>query len=82
LPAPLTFFTGGFHFSPDPRDLDVFFKVIQFPEKILAFYGALSNFEYTILLTDTTTGRTIEFRNPAGGFCGGFVNNVLSSNLQ
>lgn len=71
-------FVAGFHFSTDPRNLEVVFKVNQYPDRILVFYASLANLEYTLHLTDTTTGRTTEFFNPEGSYCGGFVNNLLA----
>jgi hypothetical protein len=32
------------------------------------FYGALSNVEYTLTVTDTTTGAVRTYRNPVGNF--------------
>jgi len=34
-------------------------------------WGSLSNFEYSIRVTDTATGAVRTFENPAGRFCGG-----------
>lgn len=70
--------TGGFHFSPDARDLEILFKLNQFPDRILVFTGSLSVFDYTLDLTDETTGRTTRFHNPAGTFCGAFINDLLA----
>jgi len=70
--------TGAFHFSPDPRDIEVFLKVNQFPDRILVFGGSLSVFDYRLRLTDVTTGRTTEFHNPANQFCGSFINDLLA----
>jgi len=75
---PTTDLSGSFYFLNDPRNLEVLFKMNQFPDRFLVFYGTVSVLDYTILLTDTTTGRTTEFHNPAGTFCGGFVNNLLA----
>jgi hypothetical protein len=32
------------------------------------YYGALSNVEYTLRVTDTTTGEVRTYQNPAGAF--------------
>jgi hypothetical protein len=32
------------------------------------FYGALSNVDYTLTVTDTTTGTVKTYHNPAGQF--------------
>ena len=34
------------------------------------FYGALSDVEYTITVTDTTTGLSVPYHNPPGEICG------------
>ena len=71
-------FAAGFHFSADPRNLELILKVNQYPDRFLVFYASLANLEYTIRLTDTLTGRTTEFFNPEGNYCGGFVNDLLA----
>lgn len=71
-------FAGIFHFTADPRALEILFKIYRFPDRFLVFYGTVSIFDYTILLTDETTGRTTEFHNPAGTYCGGFINDLLA----
>lgn len=78
ITRPLNDLAGAFHFSPDPRNLEIFFKMNEFPDRFLVFFGSLSVFDYTLHLTDTETGRTIEFRNPTGRYCGGFVNDLLA----
>ncbi len=35
------------------------------------FYGALSDVEYTITVTDTETGESRSYYNPPGEICGG-----------
>ncbi len=77
-PLPMGGLAGGFHFYNDPRDLEILFKIYEFPDRILVFYGTLSIFGYTIQMTDETTGRTTEFSNPEGTFCGGFINDLLA----
>ena len=75
---PMNDFAGIFHFTTDPRNLEILFKIYQFPDRFLVFYGTVSIFDYTIQLTDETTGRTTEFHNPSGTYCGGFINNLLA----
>ena len=36
--------------------------------KFWVFYGALSNVEYTLRVTDTATGKVKTYTNPAGRF--------------
>ena len=61
--------TGAFLFD-DPANLEILIKTLEFPDKILVIYGSLSNFEYTIHVTDTSNGRSKNYFNPAGTFCG------------
>jgi hypothetical protein len=62
--------TGAFSFG-DPANVELLVKTLQFPTSVLVIYGSLSNFEYTIRITDTLTGQTKTYSNPAGRFCGG-----------
>jgi ELWxxDGT repeat protein len=65
---PLTGDTGTFwFFSPD--DLEVIVKVLDgraLNDHFWVFYGALSNVEYALTVTDTTTGLTRRYLNPPG----------------
>jgi hypothetical protein len=72
-PQALSRLTGAFSFD-DPRNLELLIKTLQFPDRLLVLYGSLSNFEYTIRVTDTVAGRSKEYRNAAGNFCGGLDN--------
>jgi photosystem II stability/assembly factor-like uncharacterized protein len=66
--APITANTGAFwFFSPDNLELVV--KVLDgrsINGKWWIFYGALSNVEYTITVTDTQTGALRTYFNPQG----------------
>jgi hypothetical protein len=66
--VPLTSDTGYFwFFHPDNVELTV--KVLDgraINGKHWVFYGALSNVEYTITVTDTATGAVKAYHNPAG----------------
>jgi hypothetical protein len=68
--------TGAFSFD-DPANLEILIKTLDFGDRVLVLYGSLSNFEYTLRVTDTTSGRIKEYRNPAGTFCGGLDNNAF-----
>jgi hypothetical protein len=64
----LTGDTGTFWFFA-PDNLEVVLKVLDgtgLNGKFWVFYGALSNVEYTLTVTDTTTGLEKTYRNPAG----------------
>ncbi len=69
-PVALTRDTGYFWFF-DPRNVEVMIKVLDGRSvngHFWVFYGALSNVEYTLRVTDTETGNTRTYVNPAGGF--------------
>jgi hypothetical protein len=68
--------TGAFSFD-SPANLEILIKTLEFPDRILVIYGSLSNFEYTIRVTDTTTGAVKQYHNPAGKFCGGLDENAF-----
>jgi subtilisin family serine protease len=68
--VPLSDLTGQFFFT-DPSNVELLAKVLDFGDRILFFYGALSDLEFSIRVTDTATGRVKFFDNPAGNFCGG-----------
>jgi hypothetical protein len=67
---PLSNLTGQFYFS-DPSNIEILAKVLDFGDRILFFYGALSDFEFEIEVTDTATGRVKYFYNPPQNYCGG-----------
>ncbi len=65
--------TGYFWFFNE-ENLELAVKVLdgrQINGKFWVFYGALSDVEYTITVTDTETGVVREYRNPQGEICGG-----------
>ena len=68
--APLTEDTGTFYFfNPDNREIVV--KILDgrgLNDHFWVFYGALSNVEYSLTVTDSETGLTRRYRNPAGRF--------------
>jgi hypothetical protein len=68
--VPLTSDTGYFWFF-SPTNVEVTLKVLDgrgLNGHFWVFYGALSNVEYEITVTDTETGRSVTYRNPAGQF--------------
>jgi ELWxxDGT repeat protein len=68
--SPLTADTGTFWFF-DPSNVEAIVKVLDGRSvngHIWVFYGALSNVEYTLTVTDTQTGFTRQYFNPAGQF--------------
>jgi hypothetical protein len=76
IPTRLSDLTGAFAFT-DRANLETLVKVLEFPDRFLVLYGALSNLEYTFTLRDTVTGRTETYQNPAGRYCGGLDNSAF-----
>ncbi len=68
--VPISGVTGAFYFT-DAGNLELMAKVIDYGDRIDFFYGTLSDLEYTITVTDTNTGQTKTYHNPAGSYCGG-----------
>jgi hypothetical protein len=68
--VPITSDTGYFWFFA-PSNVEVVTKVIDgrpLNAKFWVFYGALSNVEYTLTVTDTLTGVQRQYHNPSGRF--------------
>jgi hypothetical protein len=66
----LTGDTGYFWFT-DPANVELMVKVLDgrtLNGSFWVFYGALSNLEYTLTVTDTATGRVKTYSNPSGQF--------------
>ena len=59
----------------DPDNLEVFVKMVDartFDGHFWLFYGGLTDFEYTLNVVDTLTGKMRSYIKPAGSACGGF----------
>jgi hypothetical protein len=67
---PYTNLAGQFYFT-DPSNIEVLVKILDFGDQILVLYGALSDLEYTLHITDTITGERQTYNNPPGNYCGG-----------
>ncbi len=66
----LTSETGTFWFF-DKDNVELVVKVLDgrsLTGHFWVFYGALSNVEYTLTVTDSVTGHSTEYHNPAGRF--------------
>jgi hypothetical protein len=68
--------TGAFSFD-NPANVEILIKTLQFPSSVLVIYGSLSNFEYSIRVTDTLTGQVKTYANAAGNYCGGLDPNAF-----
>lgn len=69
-PHPLTSDSGAFWFF-DQHNLELMVKVLDgaaINGNFWVFYGALSNVEFEITVTDTITGEVVRYRNPSGRF--------------
>ena len=68
--AALSDLTGSFAFQ-DPRNVELLVKILDFDDQILVAWGALTNLEYNLKVTDTETGAVKTYHNAAGTYCGG-----------
>ena len=62
---------SGYFWFFDPDNVELVVKVLDgrtINDRYWVFYGALSNVEYTVLVTDTVTGSLRAYRNPSGIF--------------
>jgi hypothetical protein len=65
---------SGFFWFFNPDNLELVVKALDGTTvngHLWVFYGALSDVEYTITVTDTTTGAAVPYHNPPGEICGG-----------
>ncbi len=62
--------TGLVYFT-DSSNIELVVKMLDFGGPVKLFYGALSDLEYTLHVTEMATGETKDYFNPAGKFCGG-----------
>jgi hypothetical protein len=67
---------GTFYFT-DPGNVELMVKLLQFPDRVAVFYGALSDLSYTIHVTDTATGAAKTYQSTAGKLCGGLDNSAF-----
>ena len=67
---------GTFYFT-DPSNVELMTKVVQFPDRVAFFYGALSDLAYTIHVTDNATGTVKTYTSTPGTLCGGLDNSAF-----
>jgi hypothetical protein len=75
-PKPLSDQSGLFTFA-DPTVVELVLKVVQFTDRVAFYYAALSDFQYSITVTDTVGGSSKTYQNPAGTYCGGLDNSAF-----
>jgi hypothetical protein len=64
--------TGAFWFF-DAENVELAVKVLDgrvINERYWVYFGALSDVEYTVRVTDTVTGAVRTYENPRGTICG------------
>jgi hypothetical protein len=62
---------SGYFWFFSPSVVEVVAKVVDgrpLNGRFWVYYGALSNVEYTLTVTDTVTGSSIPYHNPSGRF--------------
>jgi hypothetical protein len=74
-PIPSTDFAGYFWFD-DERNIELAVKALDFGDRILFFYGQLTNLFFTITVTDTQTGEIKTYGNGPNN-CGAVDENAF-----
>ena len=74
--AALSNLTGTFTFG-DRSNVELMVKMLDFGNRTALFWGALSDLDYTLKVTDTNTGVVKTYRSTAGKLCGGLDNNAF-----
>jgi hypothetical protein len=75
---PLSTYVGTFYFT-DRSNVELMTKVIPFADRVVFFYGALSDLAYTIQVTDTLNGGRVKtYQSTAGKLCGGLDNSAFA----
>jgi len=74
--AALSNLTGTFTFG-DRSNVELMVKMLDFGNRTALFWGALSDLDYTLKVTDTSTGAVKTYRSTAGKLCGGLDNNAF-----
>lgn len=62
--------TGLVYFTTS-SNIELVVKMLDFGGPVKVFYGAMSDLEYTLRVTEMATGVTKTYFNPAGRYCGG-----------
>ncbi|MEA2690864.1 MAG: hypothetical protein QOJ16_251 [Acidobacteriota bacterium] len=67
----------GTFFFTDRNNVELMTKILQFPDRIALFYGALTDFQYTLEVNDTLTNTTKTYQSTPGQLCGGLDNSAF-----
>jgi hypothetical protein len=60
---------AGFFSFHDPANIELAVKILDFGDTFRVFYGQLTDFDFTLAVTDTKTGEVRSYQR-AGGDCG------------
>jgi hypothetical protein len=74
--APLSNLVGTFYFT-DRNNVELMTKILQFPDRLAFFYGALSDLDYMIEVTDTASGAVKTYQSTPSRLCGGLDNSAF-----
>src|SRR5882724_721691 len=72
----LSNFVGTFFFS-DGNNVELMAKVLPFSDRIALFYGALTDFDYTLEVDDLLAGKVKTYHSTPGRLCGGLDNDAF-----
>lgn len=61
---------GALSFN-DPGNVELLVKALDFGDRVLVLWGALSDLGYGLRVTDTASGAVRSYTNPPGRYCGG-----------
>jgi len=75
-PAALSSLVGTFYFT-DRNNVELMVKIVPLADRLAFFYGALSDFAYTIFVTDTASGAIKTYNGAPSRLCGGLDNNAF-----
>jgi hypothetical protein len=67
----------GTFFFTDRNNVELMTKILQFPDRIALFYGALTDFQYILEVNDTLTNTTKTYQSTPGQLCGGLDNSAF-----
>jgi hypothetical protein len=67
---------GTFYFTV-ASNVELMTKVVPFPDRVVFFYGALTDLTYTLHVTDTLSGAVKTYQSTPGQLCGGLDNSAF-----
>lgn len=67
---------SGFLYFTDPNNIELIVKILDFQTQYKLFYSQLTNLRFTMVVTDTSTGRSKSYVNTEGE-CGAIDDNAF-----